>query len=43
MLVLADLVAQQLLFPFPVGVVTSVLGAPCLLLLIITQLRRSSV
>ncbi|WP_313408572.1 iron chelate uptake ABC transporter family permease subunit, partial [Aeromicrobium sp.] len=43
MLVLSDLVAQHLLFPLPVGVVTSVVGAPCLLLLIITHLRRSSV
>lgn len=43
MLVLSDLVAQHLLFPLPVGVVTSVVGAPCLLLLIVTHLRRSSV
>lgn len=43
MLAASDLVAQHVLFPLPAGVVTSVVGAPCLLLLIVTQLRSSSV
>jgi len=43
MLAASDLVAQHLLFPLPAGVVTSVVGAPCLLLLIVTQFRSSSV
>jgi len=43
MLAGSDLVAQHLLFPLPAGVVTSVIGAPCLLLLIVTRLRSTSV
>lgn len=42
LLVAADLVGQRLPTPLPVGVVTAVIGAPCLLYLLISYARRTS-
>ncbi|WP_211221019.1 FecCD family ABC transporter permease [Nocardioides insulae] len=43
LLLAADMVAQRLPVPLPVGVVTAVVGAPCLLYLVIRNTRRASV
>jgi iron complex transport system permease protein len=43
LLLAADMVAQRLPVPLPVGILTAAVGAPCLLFLLIRSVRRTSV